>query len=84
MREENSKMQLSLKAAVDVKLAKEGEVSILRRNIEKVQLCVYAITAQMLIQLSGISKSRNPAVAAKNGKREGRAEASSNAERDER
>ncbi|KAH9485062.1 hypothetical protein JR316_0001968 [Psilocybe cubensis] len=35
MREENSKMQMTLKAAIDVKLAKEGEVSILRRNIEK-------------------------------------------------
>jgi len=31
-------MQSALKNALEVKLAKEGEVSILRKNIEKVRL----------------------------------------------
>ncbi|KAF8967852.1 hypothetical protein BDZ97DRAFT_1916437 [Flammula alnicola] len=35
LREENSKMQSALKDALDMKLAKEGEVSILRKSIEK-------------------------------------------------
>ncbi|KAF9481529.1 hypothetical protein BDN70DRAFT_522704 [Pholiota conissans] len=35
LREENEKMKASLQAAVDAKLAKEGEVSILRKSIEK-------------------------------------------------
>jgi hypothetical protein len=33
---ENEKIQAALKEATDVKFAKEGEVTILRKNIEKV------------------------------------------------
>jgi hypothetical protein len=36
LREENSKIQTALQDAIDVKLAKEGEVSILRKSVEKV------------------------------------------------
>ncbi|KAF9012415.1 hypothetical protein BDQ17DRAFT_1405087 [Cyathus striatus] len=35
LRAENEKMQLALKEATDAKLMKEGEVSVLRKNIEK-------------------------------------------------
>lgn len=35
MRNENARIQTALKQAIDGKLAKEGEVSILRKNIEK-------------------------------------------------
>ncbi|KAF8161182.1 hypothetical protein B0H34DRAFT_369698 [Crassisporium funariophilum] len=35
LREENSKIQLALKEAADAKLSKEGEISILRKSIEK-------------------------------------------------
>ncbi|KAF8867719.1 hypothetical protein CPB84DRAFT_1549706 [Gymnopilus junonius] len=38
MRDENMKVQSALKDAVDAKLAKEGEVSILRKNIEKLKI----------------------------------------------
>jgi hypothetical protein len=36
LREENSKIQMAMQDAIDVKLAKEGEVSILRKSMEKV------------------------------------------------
>ena len=36
MDKENEKIQAALKEAVDVKFAKEGEVTILRKNMEKV------------------------------------------------
>jgi hypothetical protein len=36
LHEENIKIQENLKAAMDVRFMKEGEVTILRKNIEKV------------------------------------------------
>jgi hypothetical protein len=36
LRKENSKVQAALDEATDVKFTREGEVTILRKNIEKV------------------------------------------------
>jgi hypothetical protein len=36
LREENAKVQSALKNAVEARMIKDGEVSILRKNMEKV------------------------------------------------
>lgn len=66
MRNENLKIQSALKDAVDAKLAKEGEVSILRKNIEKAS---HLATLHLLIRNSNYkiddSESCSPAIATK-------------------
>ena len=46
MNKENEKIQTALKEAMDVKFAKEGEVTILRKNIEKVKKAMIPISCK--------------------------------------
>jgi hypothetical protein len=83
LREANVRTESALKEAVEKKLVKEGEVTILRKTIEKVNE-IASPNIAMLISISEFSKPRRSNSPTQSGERTGRYEAITTSERNER
>jgi hypothetical protein len=73
-------MKASLQDAIDLKLAKEGEVSILRKSIERVRCSHQIFTNSVLIEFKECTKPCDSNLSVEGRKRESGRKTSSNAE----